>query len=88
MIWLCSDPVNPCRLRKRKGNSEFRAQKGQEQQMRRKKMGSKLEGPSKSSLAEAGDEQHHHSRLQPLRGLGRSLKGVSSFSTKNQAKGV
>lgn len=56
--------------------------------MRRKKMGSKLEGPSKSSLAEAGDEQHHHSRLQPLRGLGRSLKGVSSFSTKNQAKGV
>ena len=44
--------LNPCKLRKRKGNTEFYGQKCQEQQRRRKQTGSKLEG----ALAEAGEE--------------------------------
>ncbi|OPJ72442.1 hypothetical protein AV530_018860 [Patagioenas fasciata monilis] len=42
-------------LRNRNRNPEFHAQRGQEQQ-RRRKMGSKLDGHLKTALAEAGEE--------------------------------
>ncbi|PKU47156.1 hypothetical protein llap_2530 [Limosa lapponica baueri] len=53
---FCS-PFAEVRLRKRKGNTEFHAQKGPEQQKKRKKTGSKLEGSLKTALAEAEKSQ-------------------------------
>lgn len=52
--------LNPYKLRNRKGNPEFHAQRGQEQQRRRRKMVT----PRLPWLRQE-KSQHHHSRLQP-----------------------